>query len=308
MIPISLVFVAALLATDPPALPVGTEPVAREAGPATAKESEPRDGVRLFDKGDPEYIALSPPPRSRIYPEATSRLVFFLGGAPILDRGLRSGSSSAAPTRPGEHVETAEDVVETAVTSPDDRFGVVLSTRVQRAAASPGQAGASSDSPSLSTEISWVDTANPEGLWSVSLEQGRFVRDLALLSAGRGVAVITLADPDSPADVRIYGPEGIELTRLDESDGSALSLSATSHGAFLAVDLAYPNVAELPSRGVTVFDLLHGTRWTYTWKYGASDEPMSWRLDDTGVLEVVFPGKSRAFDRNGKPLKKWKRR
>jgi len=72
--------------------------------------------------------------------------------------------------------------------------------------------------------------------------------------------------------------------------------------------VALPDRQTLPHRGVLVLDLLHGTRLTYTWRYGADDEPVSWKLDDSGVFEVTTTTHVRRFDRNGKPFAASRRR
>ena len=46
-----------------------------------------------------------------------------------------------------------------------------------------------------------------------------------------------------------------------------------------------------------VFDLAHGTQWTYTWRYGSEAEPVSWKLQSQGVLAVKLPGGARRFTR-----------
>jgi hypothetical protein len=80
-------------------------------------------------------------------------------------------------------------------------------------------------------------------------------------------------------------------------------LTATSNGAFLGVSLAYPERPGLPQMGILVLDLLRGTRWTYSWSYGEAGDPLSWTLEDSGVLEVKVPGKIVRYDRNGAPLR-----
>ena len=81
-----------------------------------------------------------------------------------------------------------------------------------------------------------------------------------------------------------------------------LAIDSASHGEFVAVDLAYPDRPGLPHRGVLVLDLARDSRWTFAWRYGDDDEPVSWKLQDTGVLEVTTPSHVKRFDRKGKAL------
>ncbi len=257
------------------------------------------DIVRLFSADDPEYQSLDIPDARRVASEAVRRLVVFRGGAPVSDRGLgnekrvveRASSANAAS-------EYEDGFVEDAEVSLDGRFALVLSTRYRK----PVDPGTGVETKGK-TDLTWIDPAHPEGLWSVSLERERWVKKVLLLSPKHGVAISTLTDPNGPADLRLYGPEGREMLRLKGEEASVVDMTTTSQGAFLAVDLAYPDRPALPNRGVLVLDLLHGTRWTYTWSYGKDGEPLSWSLADTGILEVKTPGGTRCFDRNGKPLK-----
>ena len=153
------------------------------------------------------------------------------------------------------------------------------------------------------TELVWIDADHPEGLWTVPLENGRWIRTIVPISERRGVAVATLADPDErDADMRIIGPDGIEKLRIRESDGSTSEIVATPHGNFLAVGLLYPERLGKPNQGIVILDLTYDTRWTYTWTYGDDAEPLSWKIDDTGVLQVTTPLAIRSFDRLGKPI------
>jgi hypothetical protein len=49
-----------------------------------------------------------------------------------------------------------------------------------------------------------------------------------------------------------------------------------------------------------VFDLARGTQWTYGWRYGTDEEPLSWSLLDEGVLGIKLPGGTQRFDATGR--------
>ena len=249
------------------------------------------DGVVLLTASDPEYLRLELPADLQLAPEAFSRLVVFRDGVPLLDRGLRDErlSVSTAPSEERGYVEDAE-------VSADGRVAVIVSTSYRRTLTS-GEAKTEAE-----TELTWIDPEHPKGLWSVALEEGRWVKKAVPLSEKRGVAVSTCRDLDGPADLRYFGPDGAELLRVNEDESSLVDMVATNHGAFFAADLVFPTRPGVPDRGILVLDLLRGTRWTYTWSYGGEGEPVSWNLEETGILQVNIPGAVLRFDRNGKTL------
>lgn len=227
----------------------------------------------------------------------------FRGGSAIFDRGLRNEKVAAPLSRAGDSPAEEEGYVEDAEVSPDGGYAVVLSTRYRRPISPPDAVATRGR-----TELTWIDPAHPRGLWSVQLEEGRWVKSVVPLALRHGVAVASVADADGPADLRLYGPEGAEVLRLKGEEGSVIAMKAASHGAFLAVDLAYTDRQDFPNRGIAVLDLLQGTRWNYSWSYGGDDEPIAWNLADSGVLEITTPGGTQSYDRNGKPLRKTRRR
>lgn len=256
------------------------------------------DVVRVLPADSPEYLQLAIPDSVRVAPDAASRLVLFRGGVPVLDRGLAIDVQVVPQPAGSGAAKVEQGYVENAEVSLDGRFAVLLATRYKKTIGFRDEVETEGKS-----ELTWFEPAHPKGLWSVTLENGVWVKRVLLLSARHGVAVSTITDLNGPADLRLFGPEGIETMRLRREDGSVVDMRTTSHGVFLAVDLAYPERGGLPDRGVLVLDLLHGTRWTYTWRYGEEHEPMSWNLADTGILEVSTADGLRVFDRNGKPLR-----
>jgi hypothetical protein len=157
---------------------------------------------------------------------------------------------------------------------------------------------------STTVELTLIEPGHPEGLWSVTLEDGLWVKSVVPLPRAAGVAVSTHATMDGPADLRLYGPDGDLLYRMADRGASTIGLRATGNGAFLAADVAYSGKAEGPDRGILVLDLLQGTRWTYAWSYGKESEPLSWDLQETGILEIRTASSTVRYDRNGKPLRK----
>lgn len=299
MLTTTLLFSIAILAPAK-ARPVEPPPAADFA---PSPDRIPADGVRILANTDEEYRSLRERTVRRVAPDAPSRLVVFSGGVPVLDRGLRLAKRIAGGGDPASPVE--EGIAEDAVVSPDGRFAVLATTRYRRAAPSGQELGV----PRGVTDVVWIDPAHPEGLWSVRLEDGRWIRRIVPLSARHGVALSTLVDPDSrEGDFRIFGPEGIEELRIPESEAVASDIVVTAEGAFVGIDLLFASRPGLPDRGVAVLDRAYGKRWTYTWSYGAEDEPKSWKLEDSGILEVTTPKNLRRFDRAGKPIGSTRRR
>lgn len=269
---------------------------------AAPDSREIRRGVRIFSKSDGEYASLSIPARAQLFPEADERLVVFRDGAPVFDRGLRVSTQVTGTIRDAAG-ELEEGVAEDAVVSADAQFALLATTHFRRPALKSGEPRETPRRATGVTELIWIDADHPQGLWTVPLENGRWIKSIVPLAPRRGVAVSTVADPDeADADMRILGPEGMELLRIRETEGSTTQLVTTPLGAFLAVDLLYPDRLGMPNEGITVLDLTYDTRWTYTWTYGDDAEPLSWKLDDTGVLQVTTPAAVRSFDRKGKPL------
>ena len=262
----------------------------------------PKDGVRIFSRNDKDYQSVAVPPDRRTAPDAESRLVVFRDGVALLDRGLRVAKRVVGEEEPSA-APMEEGIAEDAVLSPDGRYAVLATTRYRRTAPTPTGPGSAPEDARGRTELVWIDPDHPAGLWSVVLEDGRWVKKIVPLSARRGVAVSTLADPEDPdGDFRIYGPEGIQEMRIPESEGITAEIVATGGGGFVAVGILLPGRPGLPDRALTVLDLTYGTRWSYTWSYGGDDEPVSWKLGDTGILEVTTPLLVRTFDRSGKPM------
>lgn len=272
---------------------------ARVESPAAASSSPPHR-IALLIAGEPDYVALAVPPQIRRHAEAESRLVVISGGVPSIDFGLRD-ERRAAPSDGGVPME--EGVRDDAELSADDRSAVILTTRFRRPALgwreNPGEAP---PAVSGSTEITWIDAARPASAFTLSLPEDRWVKEVVAVSGGRGLAVSTTSSRDAPADLKIYGPNGRVRAAVSELEAGVADLTVTNDGTAVAADLLFPEREGLPDRGVRVFDLDGGSSWTYTWHYGAADEPSSWRLQEGGRLELKLPGSTIIYDRSGTPV------
>src|SRR5262245_52586255 len=172
-----------------------------------AAASNPRpvpDEVRIFPSSSPEYLLLDIPESLRVAPDAVRRLVLFHGGVPVLDRGLVIDVQVA--TQPGGDASARieDGYVEDAEVSPDGAFAIVLGTRYKKTLSAHDESETEGK-----TELTWIDPAHPRGLWSVPFDKGTWIKRVLLLSPRQGIAVSTVSDPDGPADLRLYGPEGI---------------------------------------------------------------------------------------------------
>jgi hypothetical protein len=251
-------------------------------------------------QGDPQYAELRVEPGDRTHPEAAERLVVFHGGRAVLDLGLRSEQRLVPASEAQGGVPLEEGELDSAEFSPDGRSAAILSTRYRRAAAPQDPLDSrEAPRPTGETTVTFVDARHPEARFSVPIEKGRWVKAVLALAGGHGLALSTTAGLDAPADLEFFGPDGRMSHHVPEAEASVKGLTATENGAFLAVDLAYPPHHGLPDRGVLVLDLLTAKRWTYRWSYGADNEPTSWALDESGILEVRLPGQVARYDRSG---------
>jgi hypothetical protein len=136
----------------------------------------------------------------------------------------------------------------------------------------------------------------------VTLENARWVKDVLVLPASMGVVVTTFLPRHGPTDLRILDLTGRELLHVPESAAETLRVEASPEGGHVAADVTFRDNAELPERGVIVFNLAKETQWTYAWRYGSDAEPVSWTLLSQGVLAVKLPDGTRRFDATGRRL------
>lgn len=257
----------------------------------------------LLAAGDAEYRALAIPRAYKSSPEAPMHLLVFRGGLCVRDFGLASAQSTGTRSSPGKAFVEETGSMERAYVAPDERTAVILKTNyVSRVEVTPGQTGTDDDTVTGGTTLTLVEPSHPSGAWQVSLENGRWPKDVLVLSGGRGVVVTTFLPRNGPADVRILDAAGRESARVPESTATCLSIAASADGAHVAADVAFPDQPPHSERGVIVFDLAKGTSWTYGWRYGSDAEPLSWALEKHGVLAVKLPRRTRRFDAAGDAL------
>ncbi len=258
-----------------------------------AAAAAPGDGMVLLSRDSPDYAALPISPAITSHPDAPLRLLVFRDNAVVFNHGLRDNWSAPRNTAGGVLFE-GPSVVDSVELSPDSLTAILMETRIgppKRGGALEGSVG-----------ITWIDPGNPRGRWSVELRPGRFIRHIHVLDLQSGFALMTdTADGDS-ADFTLYNPEGGVEYHLDEVTGTVLEFRITRAGAFIGLDIAYPERPDLPDRTILVLDRLQTARWGYSWSYGDSREPIRWTLMDNGVLEIRTPGKTMRYDRTGVPI------
>lgn len=273
------------------------------ASVAQMEATRPVSGIRLYQAGEPDYQALGIPAEVRINPEAEARLVIFKNGQLVADRGLEHTVRSVP--RPGSP-PWREEILEKAEIASDQQFAVIQRFQFRQISDADKKAGESVDPARrfsvvdlLSTELTWVDANYPDGFWSTVLEEDRWLSNILLLPARRGIAVSTTTGTSGPADLRLFDQVGREVLSLDSSLASVTRLDSTLDGSFFLVDLAYPKRGIAPDRGVRIFDMLRGTNWTYSWSYGGDGEPVSYEMLETGALRLKLPGKVHVYGPDG---------
>lgn len=250
-----------------------------------------------------DYRALAIPKSYKSEPDALLHLLVFRDGLCVRDRGLMQIHDTTDAGKPGMIMMQETGVTERAAVAPDAREAIVASTRyVSRVDVTPGHTSTKDDTVTGATTLTLVEPAHPDGRWTLTLEHGRWVKDLIVLAHGKGVALTSFVPRNGPTDVRILGPDGREAFRVPETSGETLRVDASPDGGFVAAEMSFAEGASPFERGVTVFDLAHGTQWTYGWRYGGDEEPSSWTLQDQGVFAIVLPGGKRRFDPAGHRL------
>ena len=265
--------------------------------------SIPATAIRVLDAEERAYASLGIPNDARVNPEAKTRLLILRDGRLLIDYGLKHSVSSVPKPGGGRWQEEVVERVEVA----GDESSAILQRYLFRGVPNGEGEGSPEDSPFrrlaevdlLSTELVWIDADHPEGLWSVTLEADRWLKNMLILPQRQGVALSTTMGNTGGADLRLYGGFGREILTLSEIEASVTRLDATLDGTFLLVDLAYPARADLPDRGVRIFNMPTGSHWTYTWSYGQPNEPVSYEMLETGALQVRLPGEIHIYDPSG---------
>lgn len=270
--------------------------------PAPAVDSGNR--VAVLASESPDYRSLRIPDSVKTDPAASVRLVVFRRGVCILDRGLRDARRDSNAGDRGSLVVQESGVTERAAAAPDGRDAVVATTRfVSRVDMTPGVTSTKNDTVTGATTLTLIDPDHPDGRWQLTLEDGRWVKDLIVLPASSGVVLTTFLPRNGPTDLRILDATGREKIRVPETRAEILSVKTSCEaGCFVAAAASFKDLATLPEQGVMVFDVARGTSWTYGWRYGSGDEPESWSIGRAGVLTVKVPGRTRRFDATGRPL------
>ena len=284
------------------AVPAKTAKATAAAAPEAPAQAAP-DRVVLLGIDDPEYRALAIPRSYKTAPEAPTHLLVFRGGLCLRDLGLADTQARGEHGTPGTAVVEQKGTTERAIVAPDERAAVVVRTRyVSRVDVTPGQTSTANDTVTGDTTLTLIDPTHLDGRWRITLENARWAKDVLVLPADRGVVVTTFLPRNGPTDVRILDATGHESLRVPESAAETTRVEASPEGGHVAADVTYRDNAELPERGVIVFDLALGTQWTYAWRYGSDAEPVSWTLQSRGVLVVKLPGGMRRFDATGRKL------
>jgi hypothetical protein len=259
--------------------------------------------VVILSAGDPEYSARSIPRSYKTAPEAPIHLLVFRGGLCVRDLGLADEEKMGGNATGGTAVVEQKGTIEHAFAAPDGGAAVVARTRyVSRVDVTPGETSTANDTVTGDTTLTLVDPTHPDGRWSVTIEDSRWVKDVLVLPASLGVVLTTFLPRNGPSDVRILDATGHESVRVPESAAETLRIEASPEGSHVAAEVTFHDSELLPERGVIVFDLAHGTQWTYVWRYGSEAEPVSWKLQGQGVLAVKLPGGTRRFDATGRKL------
>lgn len=283
-----------------------SEPAAGAPAPAAAPETPAANRVVIYGAGDPAYRSVEVDPGQRTAPEALERMLVFHDGRAILDIGLRDERNLVDVQGSNPPAVDEEVQRENAEIAADGRSAVVLSTHFRRPVVSRSL---SDPLPSLAppdgtSTLYWIDAAHPESRWTLPIESGLWVAQVVPVAAGRGVVLSTTKGIDLPADLRVIGPDGRERFRIDRGEASVTNVFVTRNGAFVAASLSYPARSGGPDSGVRVVDLLQGTSWNYAWTIGGKSEPVSWTLEETGVLAVRTPGHETLYDRNGMAIER----
>lgn len=275
---------------------------AEKAPPGTPEDTSP-DRVVLLAADDPEYLALAIPRSYKTVPSARVHLLVFRGGLCIRDHGLADTLARDGRGVAGSPVIEQSGTNQRAFVAADGRTAVVVGTRyVSRVDVTPGQTSTANDTVTGDTTLTLVDPTHPDGRWRVTLENSRWAKDVVVLANAMGVVVTTFAPRNGPTDLRILDATGHESARVPENSAEPVRIEGSPDGGFVAAEVAFRDNVALPECGVVVFDLAHGSQWTYGWRYGSDDEPLSWSLQSGGVLAVKVSGNTRRFDAAGRKL------
>jgi hypothetical protein len=284
------------------AAPSGKATAAAPEAPTPDAPDAP-DRVVLVAASSSEYLALAIPRSYKTAPDAPLHLLVFRGGLCVRDHGLADAKANDGRGVEGTAIVEQTGTTQRAYVASDGRAAVVVGTRyVSRVDVSPGQKSTVNDTVTGDTTLTLVEPTHPDGRWRVTLENARWAKDVVVLPDAKGVVVTTFVPRNGPTDVRILDATGHEAIRVPETSAESMRIEASPEGGFVAAEVTFRDNAELPERGVIVFDLARGTQWTYGWRYGSDAEPVSWSLQREGVLAVKIPGGTHRYDPTGRKL------
>ena len=276
----------------------------KSAAPEPIPQPEP-DRLVLLAADEPEYLGYAIPRSYKTAPEAPNHLLVFRGGLCVRDIGLAdvANTSDGGQQAPGTAIIEQSGSTTSAYVASDARTAVIVRTEyVSRVDVTKGQSSTKNDTVTGGTTVTLVDPGHPDGLWRVTLEDSRWTKDVLALPNARGVVLTTFRPRTGPTDLRVLDASGRESARVPESSAEALRIEADPEGNHVAAELKFRENERLPERGVMVFDLAHGTQWTYSWRYGNDAEPLSWTLESHGVLVVKLANGTHRFDSTGRKL------
>jgi len=274
--------------------------VSKPPSPART-EAEPPDRVVVLAATAPEYRALAIPKSYKTAPDALTHVLVFRGGLCIRDRGLVQTHETGGGSDHTKVIMEETGLTERAAAASDGSAVGLASTRyVSQVDLTPGRPSTgANDTVRSVTTVTLIDPYHPEGRWQITLENGRWINELLVLPSAGGLVLTTFLPRTGPADLRILDAAGRETVHVPDASGQTLRIETTPSGGFVAAEIALRDDISPWERAVTVFDLTHATQWTYGWRYGDEAEPLSWALEDGGVLAVKLDSGTRRFDPTG---------
>lgn len=266
------------------------------------------DHIAVADSSSPGYLEIPILPEVRVRPDADERLLVFRDGEVLLDLGLRDENEITQPMgSDGTPWIQERGVKDIAHIAHDARSAVVVSTSFLLRSVPDGYRGMGASAERVAqarSSLNWIDADHPGGRWTLELEQNRLFGIVHVFAGARGVLVTTGGGDGGSTDLRVLGPDREPIVHLEDLASGVPAIDPTPTDLFLAVDLSFLPAEGRADRGILVVDMLRESHWVYAWTYGSDEEPISWELEDTGVLVVQKPGETVRYDRLGLPLRR----
>jgi hypothetical protein len=295
--------VAALLLLGLPWVRSGSvAPEASAPAPAASAQAS-LDRIVMLAATDSAYRALAIPRSYKTAPSAPNRVLVFHGGLCVRDYGLVDAQSTDETGDGRTHLMQETGTTRHAFVASDAQAAIITETWYDsRVDLTPGQKSTKNDTVTGTTTLTFIDPGHPDGRWRITLEQSRWVKDVLVLPAGRGVALTTFLPRTGPNDFRLLDAAGRESVRVPESSAEAMKMDVSPEGSHVAAEFTLRDDGVTPERGVMVFDVATKTKWMYGWRYGTDAEPLSWSLQAHGILAVKLAEGTRRFDATGRKL------